>query len=108
MAVRRNFLGGGGQGSQKFSKITNARERSHRTRHEGPFAFLKLKMNDLVHTFSGFFVTILRPGHTARTLLERSLNGRERGQRSSPRTKWEQNRKLGRCLSGAPLKPALL
>ena len=55
----------------------------------------------------------LRPGHTARTLLERSLNGRERGPnfdnaRHRAQNGEKKNRKHGRCLSGAPLKPALL
>ncbi|WAR06346.1 hypothetical protein MAR_021715 [Mya arenaria] len=42
------------------------------------------------------------PGQTARTLLQHSLNGRERGpnfDNARHRTKWEKNRKHGRCLS---------
>jgi len=43
----------------------------------------------------------------ARAFLERYEGGTEFRQRSSPRTKWERNRKPGRCLSIVPLTPAL-
>ena len=54
----------------------------------------------------------LRPGHTARTLLERSLSGGEKGQNfrnaHHRAQNGNQNRKHRRCLSGVPLRPALL
>ena len=57
-------------------------------------------------------IGVLRPGHTARTLLERSLSGGEKGQNFGNAhhraQNGKQNRKHGRCLSGAPLRPALL
>ncbi|KAH3788013.1 hypothetical protein DPMN_166141 [Dreissena polymorpha] len=53
-----------------------------------------------------------RPGHTARTLLERSLNGMKRGRISATlvtaHKMEEKNRKHGCCQSGSPLKPALV
>ena len=52
---------------------------------------------------------LLRPGHTARTLLERSLNGRE-GELNfnNARRRAQNEKKNWGWLSCAPLKPALL
>ena len=61
---------------------------------------------------SCIYVKFVSPGHTARTLLERSLSGGEKGQNFGNAhhraQNGKQNRKHGRCLSGAPLRPALL
>ena len=55
---------------------------------------------------------LLRPGHTARTLLERFLSDGEKGQNFGNAhhraQNGKQNRKHGRCLSSALLRPALI
>ena len=64
-AVRRNFFLGGARLSTIFERQRKrGREAPERGRvwegvsplpHQGAFAFLRLKLNDLVHTLGGFF-----------------------------------------------------
>ena len=98
-------------------KFRNARS-DFRNLHVDPLSLHTSTRNKQVE-FNPYIYT-LKPGHTARTLLERSLSGAEKGQnfgnahhRAQNGKQWQtmakwQNRKHGRCLSGAPLRPALL
>ena len=55
MAVRRNlFRGGGGKTHKNFRRNSKARERREQTGLEDAFAFFRVQLMDVVHTFGGF------------------------------------------------------